>query len=322
MNPFAPLYDRQNHGTAEQKHASLPSFPRLIDIELTSACNFRCLMCPTGNHSMQRATGFMDERTFYDIVAQCAPYETALRFIGWGENTLHPQIVSFVQAASDVGLLTHLNTNGSKLTYDLACDLADAGLSSIKFSFQGVDAKSYAEMRNIDFFDGMIEAINTMLDARGDGKKLPFIAASTSITYETPEMVEAFKKRLGHLVDHLSIGHTVFDYMDLKAVRLRPHEVAMLDRLSKLQSVDKKHPDPCPEVYDKLSVHWDGSVMVCCNAYDDVGKVGKFPEQSLKELWNAPLIREYRERLARKEYEGPLCSACWDYQGLTSGAAA
>lgn len=321
MNPFQSLYDAQNHGTAEQKHASLPDFPRLIDVELTNTCNFRCLMCPTGNHSMQRKSGFMDERTMYGIIAQCAPHETAIRWVRWGEPTLHPQLVSFVRAATEVGLLTHINTNGSKMTYDLACDLVDAGLSSIKFSFQGVDAKSYAEMRNVDFFDGMIEAINTMLDARGEGNKLPFIAASTSITYETPEMVGAFKKRLGHLVDHLSIGHTVFDYMDLNAVRLRPHEKEMLERLSKLQSVEKKHPDPCPQVFDSMSINWDGSVSVCCNDFDNEAVVGKFPEKSLKELWTAPLFKEYRERLARKEYGGPLCTNCYDYQGMTDAAA-
>lgn len=314
MNPFAPLYDQQNHGTAEEKHATLPDFPRLIDVELTNACNFRCLMCPTGNHSMQRQTGFMDERTMYGIIAECAPYETAIRFVRWGEPTLHLQLVSFIRAATEAGLLTHINTNGSKLTWDMACDLVDAGLSSIKFSFQGVDQKSYAEMRNIDFFDGMIETINTMLDARGDEHKLPFIAVSTSTTYETPEQIEAFRKRLGALVDHVSIGRTVFDYMDLKAVRLRPREKEMLERLSKLESVEKKHPDPCPQVWDSMSVNWDGSVSVCCNDFDNKAVVGRYPERSLKQLWMAPMFREYRERLIRKRYGGPLCSACYSYQ--------
>src|SRR3990167_6753998 len=213
MNPFAPLYEKQNTGTAEDKHANLPGFPRLIDVELTNACNFRCLMCPTGNHSMQRTTGFMDERVMYDIIAQCALHDTAIRFVRWGEPTLHTQLVSFIRAATEVGLLTHVNTNGSKMTWDLACDLVDAGLSSIKFSFQGVDEKSYSEMRNTDFFEGMLEAIRTMREARGE-QSLPFIAASTSTTYETPGQIESFRLMMETLVDHMSIGHTVFDYMD------------------------------------------------------------------------------------------------------------
>lgn len=316
MNPFDRLYKIQDSGSAAFKAETLQDFPILIDVELTNSCNFRCLMCPTGNHSQTRKTGFMDESVFYGILAEAAENDCAIRLIRWGEPLLHPNVVSFIKAATDVGVITHLNTNGSKMTWDMACDLVDAGLTSIKFSFQGVDKKSYAEMRNIDFFDGMIEAINTILDARGDGGSVPFISASTSITYETPEQVEIFKKRLGPLVDYLSVGHTTFDYMDLNAVRLRPHEKAMLENLSKLQTLEKKHPDPCQEVWDKMSINWDGSVSVCCNDYDNKGVVGKFPDSSLKELWRAPLLEEYRARLLKKEYSGPLCTNCYNYMPL------
>lgn len=317
MNPFAPLYEKQNTGTAEQKFASLPDFPRLIDIELTNACNFRCLMCPTGNHSMQRKTGFMDARTFYAILTECAPHETALRFVRWGEPLLHPSVVSFVQAASDVGLLTHINTNGSKLTYDLAEQLIDAGLSSIKFSFQGVDRKSYEEMRNTDFFNELRSTIAMVSDIRGNNP-LPYMHVSTSITYETPHMVEKFRRDMETMVDKVTVGNTVFDYMDLNAVRLRPHEKEMLERLSKMETTAKHHPDPCPQVFDSMSINWDGSISVCCNDFDNQAVVGKYPDKTLLELWRGPLFEEYRTRLAKHEYGGPLCTNCYDYAGLTA----
>ncbi len=49
MNPFRPLYDLCNSPKGE-----LIDFPRMIDVELTSSCNYRCLMCPTGNRSLAR----------------------------------------------------------------------------------------------------------------------------------------------------------------------------------------------------------------------------------------------------------------------------
>ncbi|MEL0114280.1 MAG: radical SAM protein, partial [Rickettsiales bacterium] len=152
-NPFQPIYDECNAGNSQQKYESLPAFPRLIDLEVTNTCNFRCLMCPTGNYSQHRKAGFMAEETYYKLVEECRPHGTALRYIGWGEPLTHPHIVDFIRAASDANLLTHLNTNGSKMTEEMARALIDAGLKSIKFSFQGVDTKSYAEMRNIDYFD-------------------------------------------------------------------------------------------------------------------------------------------------------------------------
>ena len=318
VNPFQSRYDLCNNGSAEDKNANLPPFPHIIDVELTSSCNFRCLMCPTGNLSLKREANFMVSRVMEGIIDQCAEHGTAIRFIGWGEPTLHPSLPAFIRKAWANNLPTHVNTNGSKIDPELAWALVDAGLSSIKFSFQGVDRESYKEMRQTEFFDGMLKAIGHMKKARAAGM-LPYIAASTSITYETPEMVEAFRKRIEPLVDHLSIGRTIFDFMDMKAVRLRPAQRSMLERLKKLASVSKKHPDPCPEVYDKLSVHADGNVVVCCNDYDGHVVLGNVLDTPIADIWRHPKIEAYRERLARKDYSGPLCSVCYDYQNLSPG---
>ncbi len=319
MNPFAPLYDIQNHGTAQEKHDSLPSFPRLIDIEPVGLCNFRCVCCPTGLQAIKRTQGMMEARVFDRIVEQCAGHGTAIRFIGWGEPLLHPQIVSFVQKTTEAGLLTHLNTNASRMTEALAEQLVDAGLSSIKFSFQGVDRETYAETRQTDFFNGMLKAIRMVREARGHGAT-PFIAASTSTTYETDEQIEAFRELMEPLVDHLSIGKTIFDFIDAKAARAKPQQIATYERLKALQTEDLKHPDPCPEVWDKLSIAWDGSVRVCCNDYNDVTNLGNVVD-GLDKAWVHPTMLEYRARLLNKEYSGPLCGTCYDYAGLVDAAA-
>jgi len=59
----------------------LPLFPRRIDVERTNPCAFRCLMCPTGTFSQQHDNGVLD----------------------------------FIRETHARGLLTHVNTNGSKL---------------------------------------------------------------------------------------------------------------------------------------------------------------------------------------------------------------
>ena len=156
MNPFSPIYRACNQGNSQLKFAELPVFPRLLDIELTNTCNFRCLMCPTGTFAMKRSKGFMDPAVFYKILDEAAPHGAALRFIRWGEPLLHPQLAEFIAAAKERGLLTHINTNGSKLNQATMERLVDAGLDSIKFSFQGVDRQSFSEMRNIDLTEKMI----------------------------------------------------------------------------------------------------------------------------------------------------------------------
>lgn len=319
VNPFSRLYDKCNRGDPAKKLAGLAEGPIIIDLEPVGLCNFRCVMCPTGLQALGRPGGFMSEETFASILHKTAPFGTALRFIGWGEPLMHPKIGRFIEMASRDGRLTHLNTNGSKILDDdgMATRLVDAGLSSIKFSFQGADRASYEAMRRVDFFDGLFVAIERMRTARGPWWD-PFIAASTTTTTETPEMIEAFRSRMEPLVDQLTIGKTIFEFIDMAAVP--PKRRAELEEAAAAETVVKRHPDPCPEAFDKLTIHWDGSVRVCCNDFSGRTNLGNIAEDDFAGIWRHPTMEILRERLARKEYSGPLCSVCYDYAELTEGS--
>lgn len=311
INPFAPLYHSCNHGTSKGKYDTLPDEPTHIDIEPVGVCNFRCRMCPTGLLALGRPGGFMSQETYTNILEKTTG---AIRMIGWGEPLMHPKIIEFIEQANR---LTHLNTNGSLMTPDLANRLCKAGLSSIKFSFQGTDPKTYEMMRGQDFFEGLLEAIEMVKTARGDSP-FPFIAASTTTTDETPEMIEAFRERISPLVDDLTIGLTIFEFIDFDAVPEK-HRDRLLEAKENARVV-KNHPVPCPEVFDKLSIHWDGSVHVCCNDYSNVTDCGNINDNDLQEIWRHPVLEKYRATLAENDYSLPLCRDCYDYHELTDGA--
>lgn len=324
MNPFAARYAGFNVGTGAEKLAALGDFPSIIDVEATNACQFKCLQCPTGNMSMRRPTGMMTKETFAKIVAQAAEHDTWIRFILWGEPLLNKDIVHFVWLVNGAGLESHINTNGQRLTRELTKQLIWAGLSSLKFSFQGVDRRTYRDMRNIDFFEPLLATIKMVRQARdaANSNKRPWLHASTSITDETPEMVEFFRRRIEAYLDApISVGKTIFGFNDLKAVRLKPEDRKRLEKFAAAEDVTKlRHPDPCPEVYSKLAIAWDGTARVCCNDYDGHTNLGNVNQTPISEIWQHPTMRAYRERLAEKDYGGPLCSVCYDYQELTEGA--
>ncbi len=314
-NPFQPIYDICNAGHSKEKLAKLPAFPRMIDIEMTNTCNFRCLMCPTGNFSQKRTKGFMDDAVFYKILDEIRPHKTPLRFIRWGEPLTHPHILDYLRACRAAGVLTHINTNGSKMSEAMMDALLGIPLDSVKFSFQGVDRKSYAEMRNIDFFDELAATIRRLHEKRGNRSK-PFIQVSTTITYESKELVRAFKDKMAPFADSMNVGRTVLEFVDLNAVRLRPEEFEELKRLKELESVVKVHPE-CPEVFDKLSVNWDGKITACCMDSDDKMILGNVQAQTLAEIWGSDTLNRYRALLADMRHdELSLCKNCYDTHGL------
>lgn len=305
MNPFLPLYQTCNQGPPEAKLVNLADLPIIVDLEPVGACNFRCVMCPTGLGMLGRPSGFMDKDTHAAILGKFP--QAALRYIGWGEPTLHPLLPFFIDRAKVDRRITHINTNGSLIDATLAGSLVDSGLDSIKFSFQGADRESYLKMRKTDFFDGMLEAIALMKSVRKDGK--PWISASTTTTTESPEVIQSFIERMSGLVDHLSIGRTTFAFIDRERI-----PKSRVEGFDKARVEDKiRHPIPCPEVFDKLTVHWDGAVRVCCNDYSGITNLGNVNTNTPGEIWRHPTMMEYRERLSRKEYEGPLCKTCDSY---------
>jgi len=314
-NPFMPLYAQCNAGDSKAKLAALPAFPRIIDIELTNLCNFRCLMCPTGNRSQRREQGFMQEATFFRILEEIRGLPIGLRFIRWGEPLMHPQVIEFLRLAKADGHLLHINTNGSHLSEDMADRLLAVPIDSLKFSVQGVDRTGYRNMRNIDFFDTLLEKAAMMHAKRGAGM-LPFLQISTTITDESQEMQEAFLERVKPLCDAVNIGATSFDSLDLKAVRLTPSEFEMLKKHIQDESVVKVHPE-CPEVFDKLSINWDGTVSACCMDSDKIMTVGDLMSESLDAIWNGEVLNQHRRLLADMRHdELPLCRHCYDTHNL------
>ncbi|MTK11391.1 MAG: radical SAM protein [Clostridiaceae bacterium] len=267
-NSFKKVYELCDSGEPMYKYNNLPQFPRYIDIELTNYCNYRCLMCPVGTGTMKREQGFMSNETYNKIVDQIKDYKTPLRFIRWGEPTLHKSFIEYIKKAKELGIMCHFNTNGTLFSEEDMKQLVEIELDSIKFSFQGVDEKSYSEMRNSNYFNTLLDKIKMIYKVRGD-KQYPYIHVASTITYETKDQVENFKKDIQNYCDLVTIGRTILEYIDINKVNLNDNEKSMLTKLKAKESVIKKHPNCCPEVFDKLSINWNGDVTACCGDYDN-----------------------------------------------------
>lgn len=315
VNPFSEIYKRCNDISYIRNSTDIPEFPRYIDIELTNICNFKCLMCPTGTGLIQRKKGYMSKETFSSIIDEIKNYSTPVRFIGWGEPLLHPDLLEFLNICKKNNIHVHLNTNGLLLSEELMKKFVDIPLDSLKFSFQGIDQKSYHEMRNIDFFPRLIEKIHRFHQILGSSPH-PYIHVSSTITYESVEQVEQFKSALHDYVDLVTVGRTRLDHIDLENVKLKPEEKLRLESLLKYETVSKTHL-PCSEIFNVLSVNWDGTVSACCVDYNKKMLVGDLKNDSLREIWTSRKMETYRKLLFEMKHDSlELCSKCYDYMDL------
>lgn len=307
-NCFLELYNYLNRGTASEKYLSRSSFPLLLDIELTNHCNFSCRMCETGMLTSTRPRGYMTQEIFEQILEEATIHNTGLRFIRWGEPTLHPHWLEWMNKATSRGLRVHFNTNGSLLDSDAMHAIVSAGIQSIKFSFQGVDAVSYREMRGIDFFDELVSIIRQLKEIRGTAMH-PFIQISTTVTTESPHQIETFRELALSIADYVNVGITNLQIVQPELLQGERQE--LVKRLQAKQS-PLRRPTSCNEVFGKLSIDWDGIVTSCCSDNGRKMIVGNLTTQTLADIWRSPRQIAHQEWLSRNEFDAiPHCRSCY-----------
>lgn len=75
----------------------------------------------------------------------------------------------------------------------------------------------------------------------------------------------------------------------------------------------------CVKPFRLLNINWRGEALICCNDYHGDVLAGRFPEQSLAEIWEGPVLSAYRAKLAKQDRSLPLCRVCDCHSGAYPG---
>lgn len=318
VNKFADIYRVCNNGTNEEKYELIKrgeiTVPRYIDVELTNMCNFKCCFCPTGTMGMQRTRGYMPEEVVEALINNIKKFQIpAVRFIRWGEPTLHPRYIEIMKRIkAEGGAIIHINTNGSMINRDQIQQLVDMELDSIKFSFQGADEGTYNEMRQGGDYKRLLQSIREMSEIRGN-RKLPYIQISTTLTGETAEQIESFKQDIQEYCDYYNVGYTQLNHLNVDKMHISNEEKEKLKNLQKLEKLEPKYKNVCAEAFDKLSVNWNGDVTLCCSDYDNFMIVGNILDMNLEEIFTSKATNLYRDIIVKKQYKKiKCCSTCYE----------
>jgi len=290
-SPFKPIWDIINSGTNAERMERLPDFPRIIDLELTNDCNLRCLMCPTGMNTSIRKRGYIGTSNIIRVVQECAKYNTPIRLIRWGEPMLHPCCFRTIRRIKTYGLMCHMNTNGTLMDFDAVKDIISSGLDSIKFSFQGLDKAEYERWRQGGDYVELCGWIKFLFVQRNRRRKRhPHIQVGTTTTSADDTAIAEFRESMGKICDLVTVGKTQ----------------------NIISPSESKTTPTCPEVFDRLSVNWDGTVTACCRDYDNQLLLGNIKEQTLEEMWHGDTINHIRKCLVAGEHNKlPMCRSCF-----------
>jgi MoaA/NifB/PqqE/SkfB family radical SAM enzyme len=84
-----------------------------------------------------------------------------------------------------------------------------------------------------------------------------------------------------------------------------------------ITNVENSLPLMCVRPFRELTVHYDGTVPICCDDWREERVIGKFPHQSLETIWKG--FDPYRLRLIGKDRGFSPCEKCSVKSGGRSG---
>lgn len=285
---------------------TVEKMPVHLDIEATSNCNLLCTMCPRTD--MVNDGTFWSVKNFdYDLFTRLVDEGTAnglcsIKFNYLGEPLMNPHIVDMVRYAKEKGIVDVMfNTNATLLTEKTARQLILAGLDKLFFSFDSPFRDHYNEIRVNANYDKVLRNIRRFKEIRDEmGSVKPFTRVSMVRMKQNEHEWLAFKELFEPLVDAVAF----VDYMDHTS---QNRSGKMLVQIAPV----KQKKFCCPQLWQRMFVHPDGVVTVCCVDSARTLQVGDIHNHTIEEIWNGPEYQKLRELHATGRIdEIPACAGC------------
>ncbi len=272
-------------------------FPLHLDLEVTNTCNLRCSMCQIPFREMER--GRMSDELFERVLDEVRDHSLpSVKFNFRGEPMMHPRLPEFVRRAKEAGVLeVQFNTNGALLTEELSSQLIDAGLDRIKFSVDAVTPEVYDSIRKGTTYAETIPRILRFIELRdASGGARPSV--SVQMVYMEDNRDEVLR-----YIDFWEGRANRIGFSRYRAGHNATGEAGRAQDRGLLRF-------PCHQLWQRLVVLWDGTVLMCCGDHQVASPLGRLPGDSLAGLWRGAEMERRRALHAEGRYDD--IDACVD----------
>jgi MoaA/NifB/PqqE/SkfB family radical SAM enzyme len=156
-------------------------FPKSLQVELTSYCNLKCVMCPKTLGVYRSEPNKSMEMDVLDyIVTSILPYVHRVDVVGDGEPLLAPDLLFYLlENANFFKIPVTICSNGILLTPEFSRKLIEHELADLNISIDAATAGTYNKIRGADF-DVLINNIKSLNELKAEAGS-PFPALHFSM---------------------------------------------------------------------------------------------------------------------------------------------
>jgi len=268
-------------------------YPGMIQIESSTACNGKCVFCPTGRGIVKRLGGTMSDELFMKIVNETMEIPTTNSIILFlnGEPFLFSRFFEWLDVLLEKGIHTTIYTNGSMIDEVKANKLLDYQniIDRIIFSVPGKDTKTYYENTGLSF-DTVYNNVKQFGSINNN--RIP-------TTAHTPN----FSGIISYMEEWLSIWKPLVNTANPTAMYNWAGDIED----SMITQAQKSY---CGRL-NVIHVLWDGRVCLCCMDADGKIILGDANKHTMIEIYNNARYRMYRDMHRQGKWDQvELCDKC------------
>ncbi len=270
--------------------------PRIVELEITLACNLRCLhcYCMAGRKSP-------DELTTEEIKSLMEDLKElgiwALDIVG-GEPLVRPDLFDLMSFAREIGLRMMINTNGTLLTKKIVDRILESNPNVMMgVSLDGPDPETNDLVRGKGNFERAVRGIELLVEAGLDPVILHVVNAKNWTKFE--EMIE-LARRLGvnkiYVDRFIPVGRGkesagILDMSVKDWVRAISHIRRVIEKNENDMTFyveENITGDPCTAGITHASILANGNVVPCGHfRYNEEFYMGNIRERKFSEIWNS-----------------------------------
>ena len=319
--------------------------PVCLYLETTNRCNLLCTTCPRTYEELEPPAD-MSWSLFTKIVDQIPNIQRAVLH-GVGEPMLVRNLPKMVRYLKDRGTYVLFNTNGTVLNERNGRALIEAGLDELRVSLDAATPKSFVAVRGKDYFRRILRNVRAFRDLQDrEGHELPRVSAWLTGLKETIAELPAFVKVAAETgVKEVYLQRLVF--FDNDAIGLARPDQALYEQMTREEAHyldeaaalaksygmtfsasgaasepgvslkregDASHWRLCRRPWTVMYITANGRALPCCIApfsqrgYENY-TLGDATQQTLREIWNGPAYRSFREGLL-SDQPPQACANC------------
>ncbi|MDR2643660.1 MAG: radical SAM protein [Planctomycetaceae bacterium] len=266
------------------------SAPLKLMLEVTKVCNHRCIFC--ANSKMTRPRGMIDMALAERLLSEAAEIGVKeLSLVATGEPFAFPKITDVIRIAKRLGYTyVYVTTNGGIASPEKLKSALDAGLDSIKFSFNAGTRETYRKIHGQDDFDKVVQRIKYVVDYRRKTQKSFPIGISFVVCDINRSEKKIIENMFGELVDDI-----VFHEMGAQG----GHNNLLVEPIKN-----------CARPFTIAGITYEGYLTLCCVDFQNYLAVADLNRLSLADAWNCETMQNIRKRFLTHDLKGTLCYRC------------